>query len=272
MMRDERRAEFRKRMMLRLFSSPAALVPFVVGMTVFMVAWALSLAQAALALFASLCCIVLGIGSLMTRVLFGMDALGERVATELQEEAQERRQKLLDRLERELVDDGDDRTQGFLRDLRELTASFAGPDESEASWSASGVSVVDSYVLKARVCEIFDEGVRALERSLQLWKTADGLSSEAAREKLLEQRADLIEDVGRTITYLAELIGRLQTMAIEEDTDGSRTKLVAFQGEIDEYLNTKAAAVRELKSWTTGGVSGKDEEAFLRAAEQQNTE
>lgn len=245
----ERKA-YRKRMLLGLLTSPVSLIPFVGGATLLIAAWALGL-KAGLTLFAGLVGVVVGIGTIFTRWLTGSEKLGQRVVGEMRREAEAARQRELDQLERELTADGDSRTEKSLRELRVLAEAFRKGD----TWAAE-VNNASSFDIISGVDHLFATCVTYLRTTLQLWRTAQGVESEEARQPMLEQRERLIKDVRQSIRHISSILARTQTLGMGEETGSGLTLL---REELDASLAVAKRVQDRIAGW---GIPVQEMEEF----------
>ncbi|MDP7421350.1 MAG: hypothetical protein QGH40_05710, partial [bacterium] len=145
MLQDQ--AEFRKRLLLHLLSKPGTLFPFVTGVTVLLGTWAVGPLAAGIPVFAALCCILGSAGTFLTNLVLGNEKAAKKVLEEIRDEARQTREKELDELEKNLIRDGDPRTEQYLHDLRTLTARLI---EENSSLMHSNVDVYTALEVVAK--------------------------------------------------------------------------------------------------------------------------
>jgi len=155
--------------------------------------------------------------------------LATQVTEEVAREEREAAQRLLDDLDQQLAEaDKDPRPETALRDLRALVRAF---DEAEAASSPAHLPLVVD--LRARVQEVFHQGVEAVAQTGKLWQTARQLNSPAARQPLLDQRERLIADVQATVKQLSDTLVGVQSLGTGE---GSPRELTRLREELDQSL------------------------------------
>jgi hypothetical protein len=72
-----------------------------------------------------------------------------------------------------------------------------------------------------------------LEKSLQLWKTADSLASELAQKPIMEQREKLVGEVVGTVEHMSRTLAAVQGITKKSDGDA---RLQTLRGELDQSL------------------------------------
>lgn len=220
--------KIRNRVLLRLAGHPLVIGPFIAGMTALTAAWSLGW-KAGFALFAGLAGVLAAAGSLVTQLTLRGEKLATQVTEEVAREEREAAQRLLDDLDQQLAEaDKDPRPETALRDLRALVRAF---DEAEAASSPAHLPLVVD--LRARVQEVFHQGVEAVAQTGKLWQTARQLNSPAARQPLLDQRERLIADVQATVKQLSDTLVGVQSLGTGE---GSPRELTRLREELDQSL------------------------------------
>lgn len=241
------KAQFRKKVLIRLLSSPITLCPFLAGASILLGVWALGPDKPGIPLFIGLSCILASFGTFLNRLVLGAEKVTQKVMEETQEEAQKAREKALDDLEARLVADGDPRTEQYFRDLRALTAhlTMLGKD------SAAGLAGVDAYSafeIMTRVEDLFDLSVRSLERTLELWNTVQHVGSDEARTPILRAREELIGEVRESIEQLGSVLAGIQKLSAEDRTSSNLGRL---REELDQSIKDAESIHAELQQWKT---------------------
>jgi hypothetical protein len=218
----------RKRVWLRLLGSPLTIVPFLLGMTTLTTTWALDW-KPGIGMFAGLAGLLAAGGAFLTRLLLSAGRVTREVATQLEREDQDARQRSLDELDRRLSSaDQDPRPEAALRDLRALVKAF---EEGATDYSRSNAgSVIDIH---SRVGELFDHCVESLCQTERLWQTAQKLNTVAARKPILHQREKIIEEIQASIKQLSDTLVALQTLGAG---DRSPAELGRLRDELDQSL------------------------------------
>lgn len=233
-------AKLRRKTIQGLLASPWTLWPILGGITLLLGLWALSI-RSGLAIFAGLAAILGGVGIFFSRLLLGSDKLAKKAIAEMQEEAQQKRERSLDDLERRLVADGDPRTEACLRDLRALAKAF----ESGRAWSDS-MTARSVFDILAGVEQLFKRCVLSLKKTLDLWHTARQMATEEASRPILEQRERMIDDVGQSIKQLGRILAGIQGLGASEGEETS--ELARIREELDRSLEVAKMVEKRMQS------------------------
>ena len=218
----------RKRVFLRLLGSPITVIPFMLGMTAMTASWALDW-KPGVGLFAGLAGILAAAGAFVTRLLLSSDHVTREVATTLEREEQDVRQRSLDELDHRLsTADEDPRPETALRDLRALVKAFEENSADDYRFNAG--SVIDIH---SRVGQLFDHCVESLRQTERLWQTAQQLNTPPARKPILQQREKIIADVQASIKQLSDTLVALQTLGAGDHSHG---ELARLRDELDQSL------------------------------------
>jgi hypothetical protein len=230
----------RKRVLRKLLSSPGVLFLFLAGVTDLAVLWGFNI-DSGLGVFAGLACILGAAGYFLSKWLLGGDKLAKEVIEEMKEEAREKNERDLDELEKRLCEDGDPRTEKNLRDLRELTRAFHESREGSLSLSSKA-----SFEILSGVEQLFGRCVLSLEKTLQLWHTAQRMSRPEAREPILDQRERIIEDVDKSIRQMGKLLAEIQCLGIEKNSEES--ELARIRKELNQSLEVAKKVEERMQS------------------------
>ncbi|MCP4645449.1 MAG: hypothetical protein GY851_33710 [bacterium] len=236
-MPDEK--HLRRRILLKLASSPMTLVPFVGGVTAAVCTWALDL-RPEIGLFAALAGFLVGCGTFVTRLVVGGETAARETIEEIRAEALGAREAALDELDARLSEDGDPRTESALRDLRTFAETF-GDDHM---WT-SGLNTRSAFDVVEGVEKLFDRCVKSLEVSLQLLGTARKMNSKEARQPLLQQRERIIREVSQSVAQLGKVFTEVENLKTADSAPAGlarvRTELdrsLAFARSIDEKMQS----------------------------------
>lgn len=218
-------SEFRKRVILGQMSRPDTLLPFMGGVTALLGAFALSVSG--LAVFVGTALTLGSAGLCFTRLVTGGGQLEKQILQEMQDELVAAREGKLDDLERRLSEDGDERTEAALRDLRTLVKAF----RDETAWTAhlDTTTVID---LGGKVEQLFEASVQSLEKSLEIHNAASRLGTKAAREPLLARREVQVKSVLDGIRDIGRLLAEIQGLGIESPDN----RINEIRGELDASL------------------------------------
>lgn len=215
---DQKR--FRKEFVLHLATSPATLVPLLVGGTAAGVG---ILFGAPLIAFAGVAGMAVGGGVCATRFTLGAKKIAARVVAKLEAEDRAARKDRLDTLDHRLLEDNDPRTEDLLRDLRKLVDPLYGDVNTTLF---AGVPTALGLEIKRKIEELFERCVIILDQTLVLWQNAQELKSPKAREPFVAQRERLIEEVTRSIERISATLAELSTMGnkAEDETEVRRIR------------------------------------------------
>ena len=219
--------ELRQRVLLELVASKLTLLPILGGLTVLLGQWAVDSSNG-LVTFAALGCILISLGIFFTRIFVGSEKITQAILAQLQQETKAAREQALDQLDEKLRQDGDPRTEKFLRDLRELIASF----HAGYAWTKDSAVPITLGIMSG-VEELFEGCVKSLERSWDLWQTADRMSTPEARQPLLEQRKRILADVQHSIKKLGQILAEMARLSVDQDTSEDLQRISA---ELDQEL------------------------------------
>lgn len=233
-------SSFKKKLILRMLSSPLTMGLFLAGATVLLAAWTFGI-NSGLAIFAGIVSILGAIGVFFTRFLLGSERLGREVLEEMRQEAEMAREKALDELDRKLSADGDPRTEWSLRDLRALAKAF-----NEGRAKSDALSAPTTFDITAGVEQLFSRCALFLERTIELWYAANNTTDPEARRPLLDQRERIIEDVGKSIKQLGGILAGLQGLGVGDASEDS--DLARIREELDQSLEVAKIVDKRMKS------------------------
>ena len=158
----------------------------------------------------------------------------------MQKEAHREREKALDTLDRELTEDGDPRTEACLRDLRALAKAFRSAPKPSID-----LKIHDAFSIAAGVEELFTRSVASLEKTLDLWRTAQSMATKDARGPVLAQREKMIEDVSESIKQLGKVLAGIEALKAGESV---HSDLARIRGELDERLAVAKKVEERMRS------------------------
>ena len=220
--------EVKRKVYLDLFASPYNLIPFAGGITALMASWAIN-GDPTLT-FAGIAGILGGLGVTASRLIWGLEGLTEKAYGYQVNKQQRDQEKRLDRLDNQLTQDRDPRTQTCLRELRLLYASL-----QEAA--KKGNINTSSYEIIEGVGKVFDEAVKQLEHSHSLWETARKMHG-PARDAMMSQRDEIIGDVVKTVVDVGAMVERY----LLNETQRNKSELEKVRRELDESIEAARRA------------------------------
>ncbi len=217
--------ELRNRVFRKAATSPWTSVPGVLGGAAIGVG---AVAASPVTIFAGVVGLLVAAGSWATQLLVGTDRLTQKAFQEMQAEEARARDRQLDELYRRLRKDDDSHTQRSLRRLRELYERFRANSQWTAAFDRrAAVEIADT------IEKLFTACIASLDRSLEMWEAARQMATQAARDKLLEQRRRLLGEVAASIDQFAVTVDEVQSLAVSKR--GS-DELARFREELDQSL------------------------------------
>jgi hypothetical protein len=230
------RRKFRQKYLLRLISSPVTLIPVIAGATDLLALWTFSM-NSGIGIFTGIAAVLGGLGIFMTRLLTGSDRVAKEIIEEMEKKTILEQEKILDELDQKLMVTNDTRDESCLRDLRVLLKEFTqGHSLSEALNNPSMFDILSG------VEQLFNQGVRSLEKSLEFWYTAQKMATPEAREPILAERERIITEVGQATKQLGGILASIGNLADSQNLETPNLKRI--QDELDQNLDV-AKKVRE---------------------------
>ncbi len=220
--------DVKRKVMLDLFASPLTLLPVVVGATALLASWAMG-GNPALT-FGGVAGMLGGFGMFASRIIFGLEKLTNEAYEYVLEQQQENQLQSLQQLESRLKKDRDPRTERLLSQLRTLY------EDLKADIEKGKITIAAHEVLDG-VNNMFHVSVKHLDRSFQLWQTASKMKG-TSRERIMQQREELIEEVATSCEYLEQTIDQLNAVA----TKRNRSDLSRMRSELDETIRVARRA------------------------------
>lgn len=192
-----------------------------------MAAWAVGQGAGILS-FLGLGGLLAGLGAMATRWILRGDEIHKDAFKALQEEAFQKQAEVLDDLDRRLQRDDDPRTETTLRELREIYQEF----KKDASW-AEGLKTRVSFEIVSKVERLFEECVKSLRRSLELWEAAEKMRTETHRKEMLESRGSLLGEISRSLEQMRKTVDSVRALRVEK---GDTARHAQIREELDASL------------------------------------
>ncbi len=233
------------------------LAPFLTGVTVGLGAWAVG-QDSGVAIATGVILVLASAGIYLNRLLFGWNENYEKVVSDWRATVEKARDADLDRLYRELSQDGDPRTEVLLKDLRTLTKVLMS-EQSEAL-------AVTAFDIVSDVDKLFQRSVDYLQESLTLWQTAEDVESDSIRQQLLKERDVLIVEVEQSLENLGDVLGRVKRSEVNSG-DGGR--LDELRADLSARLKIAEDVEARMNAMRQGLEATHDEEEYLRYADQK---
>jgi len=229
--------EVRQKVMLDLFASPGTLIPVVVGVSALMLSWAIGGDAAANAI--GIIGVIGGVGHFASRLVLGLESMTQRAYEAILQRDEKHRKDSLDKLEADLRNDKDGRTDASLKQLRNLHDQFQ-------SARAKNRLIANHPQLTSRVEEIFDASVLQLQRSLELYELSLKLTG-PAKKNVLDEREQVITDVLKTRDHMNAIIEQFHTLTIRRES----SELGRLRNELDETLQVAKRTEERMSAMNT---------------------
>ena len=233
--------------MADIVSSPLVLMPFMVGSMAFVSLFALGLKGSAAvgAVLIGLVGTLASAGTFLTKFILGRDDRIRKFVEASRSKAKRDKRQALDHFHHRLTVDGDERTETAMQDLRSLRQAFRQLDKI-----APDLNRVMIEDIQQRSEELFQQCVSSLEKTLQLWKTAESLASTTARKPILEQREKLVAEVVQTVEHMSQTLASVQGITSRSDGD---IRLQRLRSELDQSLEVAKKVEQRVDALLTGG-------------------
>ncbi len=240
-----------KRVIADILSSPMVVFPFMVGTAAFASLFALGLKGSAFlgAMLLGIAGTLGSVGMFFTKMVLGRDERVKKIVEQSRDKAKQAKRKELDHFHHRLTMDGDSRTEDAMQDLRSLRQAFSQLDKIAPDLNRAMIDEIQK-----RAEELFQQCVSSLEKSLQLWKTADSLASQAARKPILEQREKLVGEVVGTVEHMSRTLASVQGITNKSEGDARLQKL---RGELDQSLEVAKKVEQRVDSLLNVGSLSK---------------
>ena len=138
----------------------------------------------------------------------------------------------------------DKRTETAMQDLRSLRQAFQQLDKIAPDLNRAIVEDIQQ-----RSEELFQQCVSSLEKTLQLWKTAESLASKTARKPILKQREKLVAEVVQTVEHMSQTLASVQGMTSRRDGD---IRLQRLRSELDQSMEVAKKVEQRVDALLTG--------------------
>lgn len=247
----------KNKILIGLLTSPFTLIPFVLGMTLFVVFITFS-RKMGITLFGAITFFLGSIAGFFTQLLMSGDKITQKALDELNREEQKKKDDALNTLDRQLCSDGDPRTEGYLRDLRAVCKAFI---EKRDSFNSANISILFDVV--SGIDQLFRECIRSLQQTLEILRLANQVGTEKTRKTLLSQRESIVNDVGKTIDHLTKILQDFQKI---EEGDQVNTRLTQIRKDLDESIEIAKAVDQRLSEF--GKVVTKETRDFARESRE----
>jgi hypothetical protein len=230
------------------------LAPFLAGISVGLGAWAVG-QDSGIVVASSVMLVLASAGIYLNRLLFGWQENYEKIVATWRDAVEKARDAELDRLYRELAQDGDPRTEALLKDLRTLTKALMNEQSETLAMSA--------FDIVSDVDKLFQRSVDYLQESLNLWQTAEDMERASIKEQLMAQRDVLIGEVEQSLENLGDVLGSVKRAAVSTH-DGQR--LADLREELTARLKIAEDVEERMSAMRRSTTPAQDEEKYLQYA------
>jgi len=205
------REELRRQINLRIFGSPATLLPLLGGGAALVSPIFFSIAPA-VPIFIGISGLVAAGGNVLIQSLLSRDKIIREILAEADSQDQEARTSTLNALHSKLAADGDARTHKLLSDLRALVEAIRDGD-----WQNKINAAASADILRG-VDELFSGTVRRLERTIDLTKMIRKIDTPAAKQNLIAERQRLVDEVIASVAQLSAFVAKLNSVGIDAES------------------------------------------------------
>lgn len=211
----------KRKVISELFFAPSVVLPIVAGATAGLLAWATGSSYLS---GAAIIGILGGVGWMITRLIFRVEAITEDVMRVDFEEKRRLENQRLDELARHLRTDRDHRTQDYLTLLRSLR------NDVERLADDSGIRMRSANV-REKIDQVFHAAIEQLGESFKLWELSENLVGDA-RKKVLQNREQVLQEVQATIDRMNSAVTQFKELMRRED----KVDLSSMADELDATL------------------------------------
>ena len=212
-----------KRIIIELLITPMTVIPALAGGTLLLLCEVIGGYSA----FFGFSGLVIAAGAFATNLVLNFDNVSKRAIRQQQKQTTDKKERELDNLDRRLAKTSDDQDENALRNLRVLYKSFCSDVEGGKLSENVPPQMLDS------IDELFDTCVEKLERSYEIYKTAEKMTGRLNRD-LVDQRNKIISDVETSVHNLADVINEARALKFKNEDDDLRQlqKKLASQLEV----------------------------------------
>ncbi len=212
----------KRKVLSELFFAPSVVLPIVGGISAGLLSWATS--GSSYLTGAAVVGILGGIGWMLTRMIFKVEAITEEAMQAELDQRLRRENEELDRLARQLRTDRDHRTQDYLTLLRSMREEF------EKAAYQPGVQFRSARV-REQVSLVFQAAVDQLRQSYRLWELSENLVGEA-RDKVLANREQVLSEIGATVDRLQATVDQFHELLGKDE----KVDLAAMREELEATM------------------------------------
>jgi hypothetical protein len=256
------REELRHQINLRIFGSPATLLPLLGGGAALVSPIFFSIAPA-IPVFIGISGIVAAGGNVLIQSLLSRDKIIREIVAEADSRDQEARSKTLNALYSKLAGDGDTRTHKLLSDLRALVDAVHDGD-----WQNKINAAASADILRG-VDALFSGTVRRLERTIDLTKMIRKIDTPAAKQNLVAERERLVDEVVASVAQLSAFLAKLNSVTVSGE---SVENLGAIVQGLERDLGFAERSAQQADSLTASSQSSHQPVLTTQAPVEADTE
>ncbi len=230
----------KRKVISELFFAPSVVLPIVGGISAGMLSWAMG-GNSTLTL-ASFTTMLAGLGWMLTRIIFKVEAITEDAMRFEQEQQIRAENQRLDELAAQLARDRDKRTQDYLTLLRSVR------DDFQEIANQNGVQFRSARV-RDQVSAVFEAAVDQIRRSNELWELSENLGGEAKR-KVLANREQVLEEINATVDRLHAAVEQFKELVRKD----KKVDLASMRSELEATMRVAQRTeerMREIENSTT---------------------
>lgn len=229
----------KRKVAFEILTSWLVMSPLAIGLTILIGVWAVSFSGSGLWMAIGALLTLVSGAIWVTRFFGGSKTIEERVLGKIKAEIEREDRKRLDSLDARLVADGDGRTEFALRDLRNLRQAMLACETTDSLIACS--DVIES------IEALFDDSVKALDKSLSLSYTINSISTYEARANLMEHREKIIEGVQKSIIEIGKIVGDLQVLASSGYNNQDE-----LRGQLSDKMEVVSQVHQQMTRWEAG--------------------
>jgi|GEM_PF-3043108 len=214
------REEIRRQINLRIFGSPATLLPLLGGGAALVSPLLFSVAPA-IPVFVGISGLVAAGGNVLIQSLISREKIIREILAEAEADNKHAQESALNALQGSLAADGDARTHKLLADLRALVAAIHGGD-----WQGKLNAAATADILRG-VDELFSATVRRLERTTELTTMIRKIDTPAAKKNLITERERIVDEVIDSVAQLSGFVAKLNSVSLNTQSEERLDSIVA---------------------------------------------
>lgn len=200
----------RNKVLLDLFATPETLLPFVGGISMLIVSWAMGWQMMLGASFMSAC---LGVGVFLTKFIFGLDRITQAAYQYEIDKKEQELNRVLDELDTKLRQDRDPRPENCLRRLRVLNKKVR--DRSKIN--PVGAELLENFDRLFQIC------ISKIKETDEMWRDSRNLG-ESSKKKVMREREKIVEEIEDVTSQLDHTVEQFQVIEVKKN-DGEISEL-----------------------------------------------